>query len=111
MRSERKLEIQREYCDMECNATGDLVAASRDGYFALATKAGYFQSSKVVYTTDRAASALNGVKMVKTDFCRDYHLLAHLESSLRRRDRGACVGQLYFLKRRLGVVRGWKCQV
>lgn len=96
---------------MECDVTGDFVAASHDGYFALATRVGYFQSSKVVYTTDRIASVLNGVKMVKTDFYRDYHLLAHLESSLRRRDRDACIGQLYFLKRRLGVVRGWKCQV
>lgn len=103
MRSdELKVEIQRAHRDVECDVTGD---------FALATKAGYFQSSEVVYTTDRVTSVLNGVKMVKTDFCRDYHLLAHLESSLQRRDRGACIGQLYFLKRRLGVVRGWKCQV
>lgn len=82
---------------MECDVTGDFAAASCDGYFALATRVGYFQSSKVVYTSDRIASVLNGVKMVKTDFCRDYHLLAHLESSLRRRDRDACIGQLYFL--------------
>lgn len=92
-----KFEIQRAHRDMECDVTGDFVAASRDGYFALAARVGYFQSSKVVYTSDRVASVLNGVKMVKTDFCRDYHLLAHLESSLRRRDRDACIGQLYFL--------------
>lgn len=60
MRSdELKVEIQRAHRDVECDVTGD---------FALATKAGYFQSSEVVYTTDRVAFVLNGIKMVKTDF-------------------------------------------
>lgn len=68
----------------------------------------YVQSSEVVYTTDRIAAMGRWQRRIFVAITIYWHVLKARRGA---QDRGACVGQLYFLKRRLGVVRGWKCQV
>lgn len=68
----------------------------------------YVQSFEVVYTIDRVAAAGRWQRRIFVAIIIYWHVLKARRGA---QDRGACVGQLYFLKRRLGVVRGWKCQV
>jgi len=68
----------------------------------------HVQSSEVVYTADRVAAVGRWQKRIFVAITIYWHVLKARRGA---QDRGACVGQLYFLKRRLGIVRGWKCQV